>query len=123
MSIQTPGGGLAVGNGNHPIQAATAARFQDGGTTQISPLTVSSSALTIDIPPNALWLIYRPDGADMLIGVGDLDGTDGDGAFTSVAGVERAFACVGNSNIKVKRADATDVTLEFYFETLDVANA
>lgn len=89
------------------------------GTPNKSPKTVSSSVITLVVPDKAVFFVAEVPAGTADCRVSD-ESTAADHYFvvTHVQGPKR-FPCAGMQNIYLLRDAAADVTLQFYFETLN----
>lgn len=95
-----------------PIQVAGSFQTNDStGTPQTSPLTVSTSVVTLVVPDNAIQVSFLPLSADMrvseLVGMGQYD--------VVRQNTKEVISCAKMQNIYVKRDAAADVSLNFKF--------
>ena len=118
-AIESQGGALPKDVNKFPIQVARGCVYQDADPSpNVSPLTVSSTAIDLIMPDNAVVLHLLPTGDDLRFGDNaTLDGTEDEGYFLLPSGTLRPIPVSGGDAVYLKR-NSGDVTLFFYIEVL-----
>jgi hypothetical protein len=112
--------GLPIDGNNRAVQTAQRAVYQDAQETpKVSPLTVSSTALEIVPPTDAILFSARAVGADVRVGDNaTLDGTEDEGYTLLPDGEWMLIPVANGASLHVVRDDDTDAELYFHFEVL-----
>lgn len=121
MALDARGGTLPLDNNDRPVQIAAKIIMQDAtGTPVVSPFTTTDATVKeLKIPENAVTLVMEVTGADMRFGDNNvLDGTLDEGYAMILDGKEKAIPCADGNSIFIKRDDAVNLNLSFYFESL-----